>query len=576
MRWLLGILLLDLAIVAWLVLGRGIEDEADFVFISPGEHHWLDPQRVSWRHDIRIVELMFDTLVKYRLPDLTIEPATARSWTVSEDQRTYTFHLRPDARWSNGDPVTAGDFVYAWRRALTPDFAADYSQLFFALEGAAAWFEQRAADLAAFKPGDDAADLWRAACERFDQGVGVRALDDHTLQVRLHTPVPYFLELCAFAAFAPVHPPSVESRVSVNPDTGLRVQDPTWTRPGQVHCNGPYVLTRRRFKRDLRLELNPHYYDRQAVGPRSILEKIVTDKQLQVLIYDQGGADYVPDVPSASQLAADLVASGRRDVHLTPAAGTYFYSFNCLPRLSDGRVNPLHDPRVRRALSLSIDRSTIVRHVTRMNQPVARTFVPVGVLPGYDPPVEAGPRHDLDEARRLLAEAGFPEGRGLTGLTILYNTGHGHETIAQQIQRHWAQHLGVRVDLEGVESSVFGARLRRQDYTIARAGWFGDYRDPSTFLDKFHSAGGNNDAKYQRPEYDALLAAAAAEPDPAARMALYRQAEAMLMADQPIAPIYQYVELRLFRPQQVRGLHLNPWDFRRLDLVRVDRAATGP
>lgn len=571
MRWLVAILLLDLAIVAWLVAGRGIDNDADFIFISPGEHHWLDPQRVSWRHDIRIVELMFEPLVRYRLPELAIEPATAEAWTVSDDQRTYTFTLRPDARWSNGDPVTAHDFVYAWRRALTPDFAADYSQLLFAIDGAQAYFDFRAAQLAAFKPGSDAATLWQQARDHFDATVGVRAVDDRTLEVRLHTPVPYFLELCAFATFAPVHAASVERKVTINPDSGLLVQDPTWTRPGEVHCNGPYVMTRRRFKRDLLLEANPYYHSRDTLGPGSILEKIVTDKQLQVLIYDQGGADFVPDVPSASQLAADLAAAGRSDVHLTPAAGTYFYSFNCLPQRRDGAANPLHDARVRRALSLAIDRQTIVEHVTRMNQPVARSFVPPGALPGYDPPVDAGPTYDLDEARRLLAEAGFPDGRGLTGLSILYNTGHGHETIAQQIQRSWAQHLGVAVDLEGVESSVFGARLRRQDYTIARAAWFGDYRDPATFLDKYHSAGGNNDAKYHRPEYDALLAQAGAESDPVARMAIFRDAEAMMLADAPIAPIYQYLELRLFRPEQVTGLHLNAWDFRRLDQVTVTR-----
>jgi oligopeptide transport system substrate-binding protein len=578
MRWVVAVLVLDVAILAWLLAGRGVEDTADFVFISGGEHHWLDPQRISWRHDFRVAELLFETLVRYRLPEMEIESGVARTWEVSDDRRTYTFALRDDARWSNGDAVTAHDFIYAWRRALLPDFAADYAKLLFVVEGADAFFAFRSAQLAEYaarpapqRTPEAAAALWGEAQAKFVELVGLSAPDDRTLVVRLHTPTPYFLELCAFATMSPVHAATVDEQVTINAATGLLVQDPMWTRPGRLISNGPYVLARRRYKRDLLMEANPHFHGRATIGPQSILERIVTDKQLQVLIYRSGGADYVPDVPSASPLAADLVAEGRSDVHVTPAAGTYFYSFNCQPTRPDGTPNPLHDVRVRRALALSIDRETIVKHVTRLNQPVARSFVPVGALAAYDPPVESGPGYDLAEARRLLEEAGYPGGRGLTDLSILFNTGHGHETIAQQIQRNWAEHLGVAVNLDGHESSVFGRRLRQQDYLIARAAWFGDYRDPSTFLDKFHSGGGNNDAKYDRPEYDALLAAAAAEPDPARRMAIFREAEAMLLEDAPIAVIFQYADVRLFDPTRVTNLPLNAWDFRRLELVRVAR-----
>lgn len=583
-RALIAIVVLDLALIGWIALGRGVESTADFVFISGGEHHWLDPQKVSWRHDIRVVELLFDPLVRVRLPDLTIEPATAARWDISEDGLVYTFHLRDDARWSNGDPVRADDFLYAWRRALLPDLAADYSQLLFCIDGAQAFFTWRSEQLAAYarrgasaRTPAAAAELWQATEQRFAQTVGVSAADDRTLVVRLAQPTPYFIELCAFGTLMPVHAASVSEQASISPDTGLLTQDPGWTRPGRLVCNGPYVMTRRRFKRDVLYEANPQFYGAAAVGPRSILERIVIDKQLQVLMYDDGGADFLPDLPSAGPLAADLVASGREDVHLTPAAGTYFYNFNCLPTLpgagagADGTPNPLADPRVRKALSLAIDRQTIVQHVTRLNQPVARTFVPPGALPGYDPPVEAGPRYDLDEARRLLAEAGYPDGRGLRGLKILFNTGFGHEHVAQQIQRNWAEHLGVRVGLEGVESGVFGHRLKSQDYTIARAGWFGDYRDPTTYLDKFITTNGNNDARYSNSTYDAMMAAALVERDPVRRMALYREAEALMLADAPIAPIFQYAEVRLYDPRKVQGLHLNAWDFRRFELVRVSR-----
>ncbi len=555
--------------------------DADLRFISPSAHHHLDPQKISWSHDFRIIECLFEPLVKLRPTDLAIEPGLAQRWTVSGDGRVYTFHLRPDAAWSNGDPVTAHDFIYAWRRALLPDLAADYTQLFFCIDGAQAFFDWRQQQLTRYAnpartklPGpNEAQQLWDQAQQRFTQTVGLAAPDDQTLVVTLAQPTAYFLQLCAFATFMPVHSASVDQHVSIHPETGMLTQDPSWTKPHNIVSNGPYVLKQWQFKRYLRLEANTQYWDSASMQNNSILELIVESPQTALLKYDNGEVDWLPDLPTAKPIAADLIHSGRDDVHVSPAAGTYFYNFNCNPRLNDGSPNPLADPRVRRALSMGIDRQTIIDKVTRLGerQPMALTFVPPNTLPGYDPPLDAGVRFDPEAAHSLLAQAGYPGGRGLAGLSILYNTEGGHGSIAQQIKHGWQTHLGVAVKLEAVESKRFSERLKKQDYTICRASWFGDYRDPTTFLDKLITGNGNNDCAWSHPLFDQLMAAAAREPDPVRRLQQMRQAESVMLAQQPIAPIYHYVNLWLYDPQRVTGLTLNPWKVRRLERVKVKR-----
>jgi len=235
---------------------------------------------------------------------MNVGPATARKWRISDDQLTYTFHIRPDAHWSNGDTVTAGDFIYAWRRALMPDFAADYTQLLWCIDGAQAFFKWRQQQIDSY--GADGASRGTSAAKRlvdqamrrFDQTVAVHAVDDRTLIVTLARPTPYFLQLCAFTTFAPVHARSVQEQVSINVDTGMLVQDPYWTRADRLICNGAYVLKRRRFKRDLLMVANDHYWNRAAVGNRSILERIVNDPQMQLLLYEAGEVDWLPSIPT--------------------------------------------------------------------------------------------------------------------------------------------------------------------------------------------------------------------------------------------------------------------------------------
>lgn len=535
-------------------------------FASGADHHHLDPQKMSWLHDIRMADLLFTPLVRWEIPSLKLEPAAAASWELSDDHKTYTFHLRKDGKWSNGDPVTASDFVYAWRRALLPDMAANYSQLFFCIEGAKAFYDNRLEQM------NTNVEPWQDMQARFDRTVGIKAADDHTLVITLAQPTSYFLQLCAFATFFPVHAASVSKLESASLNNNLLTASSDlsgyWSDPKQFIGNGPYVLARRRFKRDVLVLPNAQYFDYANLANGGWLEVINDNPQTQLIEFRQGKFDWLPDIPTTSPITADLVAQKLPTVHTLPAAGTYFYNFNCLPTLPDGRKNPLADARVRRALSLGIDRQTIVDRVSRMGQPIAKTFVPPNVIEGYEPPVDKGATFNLAEARQLLTDAGYPGGKDLKGLSILYNTGFGHENPAQQIKRSWEENLGVVVELEAMESKRFSDLLRSKKYTIARASWFGDYRDPSTFLEKFATDGGNNDSAWSNAAYDQLLAQAAVELDSAKRMTLFQQAETLMLSEAPIAPIFQYLDVYVYDATKMKGLESNAWKFRRLDLVR--------
>jgi oligopeptide transport system substrate-binding protein len=548
---------------------RGAGGMSRLVFAVHDEHNSMDPQMISWVSDGRIANCLYEPLVKYNAIDLSIEPGVAESWAVSDDKLTYTFHLRDTAKWSNGDPVTAGDFVYAWRRSLLPETAAQYVMLMYHIDGAEAFFNWRK-DQLRDKPASPT-DMWQAARQRFEDTVAIDAPDDRTLVVKLKQPTPYFLEMCAFVTFMPNHVPSVEANLQLNSETGAfeDITSDYWLNPQRLITNGPYILVGREFKKHVRMDPNLHYWDRASVANGGIEERIVSEAQAAILAYQNGDIHWLPALPSALPITVELVRQHRPDVHTIDMAGVYFYNFNCQDKLNDGSPNPLSDVKLRRALSMAIDRETIVTKVTRLNNPPGTTFVPQGALADYAPPVDSAAGFDPAQARKLLAETGYPGGKGLTGLSILYNSDHGHEIVAQAIKRMWQEHLGVGVELQGMEVRRFSSRLRNHDFTISRASWFGDYRDPTTWLDKMATGNGNNDCNYSNPRYDALLARAAGETDETARLELLRDAEAMMLQDSPMAMIYQYITVTLYDPAKVKHLDHNPWNVWRLDRVQI-------
>jgi len=570
--------------------------------------------------DLRVARMLFEGLVANDVftHGYDIVPAVAESWEVSEDGLEYTFHLREGARWSNGQPVTAGDFVYSWRRAILPDTAADYTKLFQLIEGATAFADWREERLDAFPPegvsGEArrlaAEELWSRTERRFEEMVSLRAVDDRTLWVRLKQPTPYFLDLLAFAVFYPVYPPLVEQYESVDAQTGLLKTRLGWTKPPRLVGNGPFVLTRWRFKRDMFFEQNPHYWNRQSLDLRTVSIPSVNDPNASVLAYETGVVDWVSEVtpPYRADMLADkmafyeehrelvdsLVAQGldqfaidralpddpRKDIHAVPAFGTYWYNFNCLPTLPDGTPNPFHDPRVRRAFAMTVDKRAIVDDVLRLGNPVAHSLIPPGSIPGYQTPeglrsiADAQDQADraaiVERARALLTDAGYPDPANMPTIEILFNKDGGHDLIAQVVQKNWQEHLGVDVRLAQKEIKVFRDDLKEQRFMVSRAGWYGDYGDPTTFLDINRFDDGNNDRKYHGERYEALLDEAVTELDPQRRMSLLEEAERIIMEeDLPMVPLFHYMNVYLFDADRVSGLNPHPRTTQNVHLIDV-------
>jgi oligopeptide transport system substrate-binding protein len=387
-------------------------------------------------------------------------------------------------------------------------------------------------------------------------------LDDRTIQVTLKHPVPFFPSLCAFPPFFPMYEPAMRQFGTTNPKTGQTTYDLVFTRPPNLVTNGPYRMAEWTFKRRVRLIASDFYWDRANVKSR-VIDQVYDDEPLAAFrLYEQGDVDWLADIDP--EIAAGILhKGGRSDLRIFPAFGTYYYEFNCQPKLLDGSDNPLADARVRRALSMAIDKGAIVRDVGRLNQPITSDFIPPGVFPGYKTP--PGLPYDVQKARELLAEAGYPGGRGLRRLSILFNTESTHGDIATMIHRQWQQQLGVDVDLEGVEVKVFGERVHTHDFMISRAGWYGDYYDPSTFTDKYVSNGDNNNAGWSNKYYDRLLGEAELEIDPQKRLGILSEAENILLNDAPIVPLYTYVGAYMFR-DNVRGI---PLDAQQMEMFKA-------
>ncbi|MCC6422790.1 MAG: peptide ABC transporter substrate-binding protein [Phycisphaerales bacterium] len=541
----LGLIALLAAVIAW--SGGKTVPRADFTFINRGDVGTLDPNRMSWLQDIRLAYALWEGL--YTLDPATLQPipGCADKIDISPDHKTYTFHLRPNARWSDGSAVTAGDFVFAWRRMLREP--GDYTYLFFYIVGAKQYSDQYQEDP-----------------KQADFGmVAIHADDPRTLRVTLAHPVAFFPDLCAFPPFFPLNEASM--RPFERRDSAGRVSyERGFTREPNLVGNGPYHLLFWDFKRRLRLERSETYWNAAQVYSRTIDVLSVDDPMASFQTYESGGADWVADI--TGEIAAELRAKGRTDLHIFPGFGTYFYTINCKPKLPDGQKNPFADARVRRAFSMAVDKTPIVKTITRMGEQTASNYIPTGIFADYPSP--KGLSFDVAQARQLLAEAGYPDGKGFPHLLLMYNNEAHHGDVAQNVQHQWAKNLNVSVGLEGLEIKVFRERLHNKDYAIARASWIGDYNDPSTFTDKYLSYSENNDSAWANTDYDRLCKAAAVEVDAAKRLKMLADAESILLQEAPIIPIYYYVNAYLFR-DNVHGLPLNPRNMVMLQSIRVER-----
>ena len=497
----------------------GIREQV--LYIGNGaEPETLDPHLASGIPEYAILSALFEGLVTEHPQTLEPEPGAAKRWEMSDDGKRYTFYLREEGRWSNGDPVIAADFVFSFQRALSPELGARYAYLLQVIRNARSYCEGRITDFGE---------------------VGVHALDERTLVVELGFRVPYFLSLLSHNICWPVHRRTVIGQVGSDERRG------DWTRPGKLVGNGPFVLTKWQVNQEVVVTRNPYYWEAQHVRLSAIHFSPIDSAETEERAF-RGGMLHITNT-----LPLSLVDSYRRDrprvVRFDPYLGTYFIRLNTM-------VPPLDNVHVRRALALAVDREAITRFVTRAGQEPAGHFTPPGVG-SYE--AESRQAFDPARGRELLAQAGYADGAELPAIELTFNTSESHRRIAEALQQMWKEHLGIEVRLHNQEWKSFLNSVENLDYSLSRASWIGDYRDPSTFLDIFTSESGNNRTGWKHANYDALVEAAQRTAPGKSRDALFQRAERLLLDEAPIIPIYFYVRSLLIHPS-VRGWHPNILD----------------
>ncbi|HXA13593.1 MAG TPA: peptide ABC transporter substrate-binding protein [Opitutaceae bacterium] len=486
----------------------------------------LDPQVVTGVPELNIILALFEGLVSYDPKDLHPVPGVAKSWEISPDGLVYTFHLREEAQWSNGEPVTAQDFVRSYQRILTPTLASEYAYMIFNyVAGAKDYYDGKLNDFSK---------------------VGIKALDDHALQITLVNPTPYLLKAMCHYAWFPV-PIATIAKFG-----GLDRKGTNWTRPENIVSNGPFRLKAWLPQQKIVVERSPTYWDRTNVKLDEIDFYPVESADIEEHMFRTGQLDVTND------LAADKIPFYQHDhpdqLRIVPFLGIYFYCFNV-------KRPPLDNVKVRRALALAINRESLIKNVVKGNEQPAYAVSYPGTA-GYYP--QARLTGTLDDARRLLAEAGYPNGRGFPPLDLLYNTNSNHRAIAEAIQQMWKKNLNIDVGLTNQEWKVYLDSLTTHNFQLARYGWIADYVDPNSFIDLWETGNGNNHSNWGSPEYDRLLAASYTAKTDGERYALYQNMDTILVDELPIIPIYYYTRVHLVNPR-VKDfwptlLDIHPWN----------------
>ena len=473
---------------------------------NTGEPETLDQHRTSTTYEAHILRDLYEGLVIYDAAANVI-PGVAESWEISDDGTVYTFTLREDARWSNGDQVTAGDFVFSLRRILDPATGAEYANILYPIANSEAINTGEITDLSS---------------------LGFEAINDRTLQITLGAPTPYFLELLTHQTGLPIHPPSVEEHGE------------DFVRPGNMVSNGAYMLDDVVPQGHVRMVRNPHFHDAENVQIDVVYFYPTEDRSAALRRFRAGELHTNNDVPN--EQVGWLFDNMPDEFRVAPYLGIYYYAVN----MED---EALSDVRVRQALAMAIDRETVVEEITEAGEVAAYSFVPPGIgnygEPAFAEWMDLSYSERLDQAITLMEDAGFGPDNPLT-LEIRYNTSENHRRVAISITAMWEE-LGVNVELFNSDVATHYAHLRDGgDFDVARAGWIGDYNDPQNFLFMVESDNdGFNYANYNNPEYDALMDQAASTVDLAERAELLYQAEQIFMADLPFIPIYYYVSKNL-------------------------------
>lgn len=498
-------------------------EPADYTFNNGTEVATLDPARVTGVPEGRIIKALFEGLVVKHPRTLKPMPGMAESWSVSEDLLTYTFYIRKDAKWTNGEPVTAHDFVYSWKRFLKAKTAAEYAYQLWYVQGAEAYTKEN--------------DENGEPLNSFDT-VGIKANGDYILKVKLKSPTPFFMDLMAFYPMFPVNKTNIEEAMAKWPDNNE--WEMQWLRPENLVTNGPFTVEYRRVNDRIRLKKNPDYWDADNVAMNTIDALTIEQAGTALNTYLTGSTHMIPSV--LPNLIPKLMP--REDFEPVAYLGTYFYRVNTTKP-------PFDDVRVRKALAITVNRKDIVEKITKAGQVPAYGLVPPGMT-GYVPAEFAAldPTAAKIKARELLAEAGYGSGgKPFPVMEVHYNTSEAHRDIAEVVAQTWRDQLGIDAKLQNQEWKVYLDTQNNLGFDVSRSAWIGDYPDPNTFLDMFVTGGENNKTGWGNAEYDRLITASASEADPTARLAILKDAEAILMDEMPIIPIYFYVTQNMVAPR---------------------------
>ncbi|ACD52287.1 peptide ABC transporter substrate-binding protein [Clostridium botulinum] len=498
----------------------------------------LDPALSEAVDSATIIVNAFEGLYKLDENNKAI-PGIAEKCDVSQDGTVYTFHIRDGVKWSNGESVTANDFEYSWKRVLNPATASGYAFQMSYIKGAEAYNQGKGSV----------------------EDVGVKAIDDKTLEVTLAAPCSYFLDLTAFTCYLPVNKTTVEA----NKDT--------WALNAETYVsNGPFKMTKYGMKDEIVLEKNENYYDVNNIKLDKLNVKLVTEDTSAWASFKTGDFDMVDVVPTSEIEGALADGTGKN----FPLLGTGFYVINVsdsVNAIDPNAAKVLQDKRVRKALNLAIDRPSIIKNILKGGQTPATGFVAQGIkdLDGSD---FADKKYfkaegDIEEAKKLLAEAGYPNGEGFPNLVALINPVNPNGDIAQAMQDMWKTNLGINVELQSQEWKVFQTTRSAKQYEIGFHSWVGDYIDPMTFLDMWESTSGQNCAGYNNPEYDKLIRAAKVEQDQTKRFEMLHQAEDILMEDMPIIPLNYQVKTKGIK-DYVKGVNVSPLGFIYFDKAYVE------
>ncbi len=510
--FLLALLLNNLAAKSPMVLriGNGTEPKG------------IDPQLVTGMPEHHIISELFEGLLSFDPRTLEPKPGLAYKWDITEDGLVYTFHLRSGLKWSDGEPITANDFVESYKRMLSPKLAAEYANMLYDfVAGAHAYYKGETTD--------------------FSQ-VGFKALDETTLEVRLNHRTPYLLQMiaCHYSWYA------VPTRLIARHGP-LDSRNTDWTKPGKFAGSGPFMLKEWLPNQKIVVVRNPNYWDAANVRLDAIEFHAIEDTNTEERMFRSGQLDMTNELPISKievyrKKYPESLQSG-------PLLAVYFYRCNVTKP-------PLNDKRVRKALALAINREAIVKNVTRGGQIPAYSLSYPGTS-GYFP--RARLEGGLPEARRLLEQAGYAGGKGFPSIALLYNTHDGHRAIAEAVQAMWRTALGIDITLQNQEWAVYQDSQHSMNYQIARAGWVADYVDPNTFLEIWVTGKGNNDTGWSNPDYDQLYQQSLAAKTDAERFEIYQKMEAILMEECPIIPVYHYTRHFAMNPK-VKGIYPNLLD----------------